>query len=46
MYKKLKTQPEMVKFFSKNQVIKPIAMPQRIMRPLIGIGGIRRLPIM
>jgi hypothetical protein len=33
MYKKNKSKPEMVKFFSKNQV----------MKPLIGVGGIRRI---
>jgi len=33
MYKKVNSKPEMVKFFSKNQV----------MKPLIGVGGIRRI---
>jgi hypothetical protein len=53
MYKKVNSKPEMVKFFSKNQVMKPlirvggirrinpIAMPLNP-RPLIGIGGIRK----
>ena len=46
MYKKIKTQPQMVKFFSKGQIMPSKIMPPRIMRPLIGIGGIRKPPIM
>ena len=51
MYKKVNSKPEMVKFFSKNQVMKPLIRVGALrkinpiamsLNPLIGMGGIRK----